>query len=156
MPRSLIYDPRFSPSAPRVPISVPIEAASSPIRFPRALNRGMKKTTTLDAVETKGIWILPGTNIDVPDEDYEYISRHPVGSEMLARGALKVILPSIEEGKVATETTRDYSEPDALELIRNSSDLDWLERSERKEDRPTVYKVLVEQIKSIKSLNAKG
>lgn len=156
MPKTIIYDPKLSPLIPRSSVYVPVEAISSPIRFARTIVRPGKKTTALDAVETRGFWIVPGTNFDIPDEDYDHICKHPTGSALLSSGAIKVILPTLEEGQPFTETTKDYSELNALDLVRNSSDLEWLERSEKKEDRPAVLKVLIEQVKSIKSLNTKG
>lgn len=156
MPKTLIYDPKLSPLIPQSSVYVPVESISSPVRFARTITRPGKKTTALDAVETKGFWIVPGANFDIPDEDYEHISKHPVGSALLSSGSLKVITPILEEGQPFTETTKDYSEPNALELVRNSSDLEWLERSEKREDRPAVSKLLIERVKSLKALNAKG
>lgn len=156
MPKTLIYDPKLDYLRPRTTVAAPVEATSSPIRFPRVLSRGAGRKGTLDTVETKGGWIHPGTNLNFPDEDFEHLSKHPVGSDLLTTGALKVVEPSIKEGEIATETTRDYSEKDALELIRNSSDLEWLERSERKEERPVILKALIEQSKALKAVNARN
>lgn len=157
MPKTLIYDPRHDSLRPQNSLMLPIEAVSSPIRFPRILSRGGgRKSGTLDAVEIKGDWIHPGTNLNVPDEDFEHISKHPVGSELIARGALVLVEPSIEEGQIPTETTRDYSEKNALELIRNSNDLEWLEQSERKEERPVITKALTKRITEIKAMVGRG
>lgn len=157
MSKTLIYDPKLDYLRPRNTVAAPVEATSSPIRFPRVLSRGVgMKKATLDTVETKGGWIHPGTNLNFSDEDFEHLARHPVGADLLSSGALKIIEPSIKEGENATETTRDYSDKDALELIRNSSDSEWLERSERKEERPSILKALIEQSKAIKAVNARS
>lgn len=156
MSKTLIYDPKLDYLRPRTSVAAPIEATSSPIRFPRALSRGLSKKGTLDTVETKGGWIHPGTNLNFSDEDYDHISKHPVGADLLSSGALKVVEVSIKEGEIITETTRDYLDKDALELIRNSSDAEWLERSERKEERPVILKALMEQLKALKALNARS
>lgn len=152
MPKNLIYNPSAASSS-HISSAVPIEAYSSPIRFPRSLNRGggrtSAKTNTLEPVETKGAWIYPGSNLNIPDEEYEYITKHPIGQQLISRGALRVIEAKLEEGKLATGLTQDYTEPDAMELIRNSYDLDWMERSARREDRPVIAKALSERIKGL-------
>lgn len=151
MSKTLIYNP--SNAIPfNVSSGVPVEAYSSPIRFPRAISRGSGRATgkgTLEPVETKGMWLYPGTNTGIPDEEFDYISRHPVGGQLISRGALKLVEPKLEEGKTPTNTTSDYAEPDALDLIRNSYDLSWLELSSRREDRPRVSSVLIDRIKAL-------
>lgn len=156
MPKTLIYDPKLDYLRPRNTVAAPVEATSSPIRFPRVLSRGTARKGVLDTVETKGGWIHPGTNLNFPDEDFEHVSKHPVGADLLSSGALKIVETSLKEGEMPTETTRDYSEKDALELIRNSNDSEWLERSERKEERPPILKALIEQSKAIKAINARS
>lgn len=158
MPKTLIYEPRLDPFRPISAVSTPVEATSSPIRFPRPLNRGIttKKPGTLETVETKGDWLNPGTNLNISDEDYEFISKHWFGVQLINSGALKTVEPVLEEGAIATGTTRDYSEKDALELVRNSNDLEWLELSERKEERPVITKALLDRTKAIKALQSRG
>lgn len=153
MSKTIIFDPKLNPHNPRIPYGISVEAITSPIRFSRPINRGGTKKTSLDAVETRGSWILPGTNLELPDEDYEYIIRHPLGLQLVNCGAFRVVSPTLEEGKFPTETTLDYIEKDALDLIRNSSDIDWLERSEKREGRPAISRAIAEQIKNIKSVN---
>lgn len=153
--KAVIYDPSKSPHRPLTSLSVPIESLSSPIRFPRPVNRvGLKKSNSgIEPLETKGAWVYPGANFNIPDDDFEYISKHPMGIELINSGALRVVEPTLTDGKIQTETTVDYSDRDALEIIRHSYDIDWLERSIRKEERPVISKALIERVKGIKAVN---
>jgi len=156
MPKTLIYDPKNDQLRPQNTVMAPVEAYSSPIRFPRTLSRGTARKGSLETVETKGGWIHPGTNLNITDDDYEYIGKHPVGSELIARGSLRVVEPTLAEGQTITETTRDYSEKDAIDLIRNSNDLDWLQQSERKEERPVLLRNLAKRIIELKAVNGRS
>ncbi|MEL6385456.1 MAG: hypothetical protein AAFQ89_23930 [Cyanobacteria bacterium J06626_18] len=100
--------------------------------------------------EIRSVWLIPGPNHNISDEDIAVLQKSDVGKQHLALDAIVIITPNnLEEGATATATSMDYDEATALTIIRGSEDEEWLELSKNKEDRPAVRQAIAAQIDAI-------
>jgi len=123
------------------------------VRFSRPIERkGRKAANTIEAPEIAGVFITPGIN-SIPQEEWDWIKKHPLGGQYVGSGAFRAIAPELAEGQAATGLSVDFSEPDALTIIRNIFDSDWLERSDRKDERVAVSNAIAQRIKEMQKLS---
>lgn len=150
---TVLYNPALDPThVSGVSSQIPVEARTAPVRFSRPIERkGRKNPNTIEAPEIAGIFIVPGIN-SIPEVEWEWIQKHPLGSQYCKSGAFRQISPTFAEGQAATGLSMDFAEADALEIVRNMHDIDWLERSDRKEDsqRMAVSNAIAARLKELK------
>lgn len=151
----LIFDSKKDPRKTYSPTNSPLpdEAFSRPVRIPSAVSVGAKRSKPAGfetAPQISGSFIYPGVN-RLKREEIDFMKSEPiVGKEYFESGAFLVIEPKVEEGQQATGLSTDYSPEDVLKIIPLINDLEWLERSDRKEEREAVSRSLSARINALK------
>lgn len=95
-----------------------------------------------------GIFLHPGSNV-VSGEDFAAIKNNFFFKRCEKKGVIRVFSPEISEGVAPTGTTRDYDINDALEIIEQSNDIEWLQRCIAKDDRDGIAVSCQQRIKEI-------
>jgi hypothetical protein len=153
----LIFDSKKDPRKTYNPINniLPDEAFSRPVRIASAstVPPGSKRSKP-GGLEVppiiSGSFIYPGVN-RISKEEVDFMKSDPlVGKEYFESGAFQTIDPKLAEGQTATGLSVDYSPEDALRIIPLIGDLEWLERSDRKEERENVSRSLSARINALK------
>lgn len=94
------------------------------------------------------VWLQPGgPNHNLSDEQIAILKNSEIGKEHIAAGIITIISP--KDLEKASGTSADYDEAEAIALIRDSEDRDWLEESRAKEDRPAVREQIGKQLDAI-------
>lgn len=153
--KTVIFNPVLDPTNPYSTTSnLPPEARSRPVRFSRPVKRPNPKarSNVITTPEIQGAFVVPGVN-NLSDEDWDFIAKHPVGQRFVSSGAFVVIAPTLAEGQEATGLTVDYALPDALNIIRNIMDVDWLKRSDRKDGRAEISEAIDRRLKELEKQN---
>jgi hypothetical protein len=82
-------------------------------------------------------FLAPGANI-VSTEAYLEMQKSPYFASAEKRGIVRIILPQIAEGGRITGTSADYEMSEALDIIDQASDPDWLDLCITKDDRDGI------------------
>lgn len=155
--KTVIFNPVLDPTNPYSTTSnLPPEARSRPVRFSRPVKRTNSKArgNVIATPEIQGAFLVPGVN-NLSGDDWEFIAKHPIGQQFVSSGAFLLINPTLTEGQVVTGLSLDYSIPDALTIIRNIADIDWLKRSERVEidKRTEIAEAINRRLKELEKQN---
>lgn len=86
--------------------------------------------------EIDSVLLRPGPNHNVTDEQIAVLHRSEVGQAHLTQGVITVKSPT-QEGEISG-TSLDYSDADAIAIIAESADEDWLSNSYVRENRTAV------------------
>lgn len=110
-----------------------------PLRYSRPTARPKRGNAKDGAenLELSGVWILVGVN-DIPQEDADYILKHPATPDRLRSKAFQVIEPAVKENP--TGTLADFSLSDAREIIFNTYDTEVLGQLPKEDRRPEIAK----------------
>lgn len=102
------------------------------------------------ALELDSLWLHQGSQL-ISKQLWEKIKAHPpMGAEISRlerKGVIRVIQSS--PNNFVTQTTLDFEVDDALEMVANSWDVEWLRLCITKDNRPEIYKTCVERIKEV-------
>lgn len=127
---------------------------AGPIRLPVAANpealaatKGAKARPGNVELEMKATVLVPGTNT-LKDEEYEALQRSPWFGQFLSEQAIALVSP-VQTPEAQTGLSIDFSEADALRLVRGSEDLEWLQRCQMRESRDSILKILNQKIRRI-------
>lgn len=126
-----------------------LNGQNHPERFTRPVNFDKSKlaANSLPEMSLQGTWLMPGCNRKISWEEWEYIKLSNDFEQRQRRGVFTLIkgIPSVSP----TDTLEDYEEADAIEIIRNTYDLDMLELEAGRERRMGVIKAARSQIQSL-------
>lgn len=110
-----------------------------PLRYSRPTARPKRGNAKDGAenLELSGVWLLVGVN-DVPQEDADFILKHPATPDRLRSKALQVVEPAVKEN--STGTLADFSLTDAREIIFNTYDTEALAQMPKEDRRAEIAK----------------
>lgn len=106
------------------------------------------------ALELERIVLAPGTQL-VNQVLWEKMKNHPPSGKEIARmekkGVIRVIY-SNPQTNFQTKTTLDFELSDALDMIADSLDVEWLRLCIAKDNRSQVYNACVERVKLVEEM----
>ncbi|WP_346235724.1 hypothetical protein MKY04_09285 [Lysinibacillus telephonicus] len=92
-----------------------------------------------------GVMVIPGVNT-IEDADFEKFSKHPLIKTLINKG--EIVVPEGSSSEKA-QTLKDLSAEDAIELVKDTFSVEYLEELKESETRKTVLTAIDAQIKSI-------
>jgi len=96
-------------------------------------------------------FLTPGSNL-IEVEVYEAMSKSAYFDRFVKNGVLKVFIPEIPEGGRVTGTSADYANlQDAVDIIEQSNDVEWIQRCLAKDDRDGIATACQNRIAAIQS-----
>lgn len=127
-----------------------IDKWSGPYRFPVPILADPKNKQQEPEVEIDGKipFLAPGSNL-VELKHFEAMQRSPFFERCVRKGVVRVCLPEIVEGGRVTGTSADYAMDVAIDIIEQSSDSDWLQRSIAKDDRDGIAQACQGRVREI-------
>lgn len=123
---------------------------------PRNLNQrsGDNKQFLTEALETERICLVPGSQL-VNAQLWEKLKNYPPSgkeiSRMMRKGVIRELRSNLQ-GDFQTSTTLDFELDDALEIVANSPDIEWLRLCIAKDNRSQVYNACKERIKTVEEM----
>ncbi len=92
-----------------------------------------------------GVMVIPGVNT-IEDAEFENFSKHPLIISLIRSGEI-VVPEGISENKA--QSLKDLNADDAIELVKDTFSVEYLESLKVDESRKTVLAAIDAQIKAI-------
>jgi hypothetical protein len=92
-----------------------------------------------------GVMLIPGVNT-IEDADFEKFSKHPLMKSLIKSG--EIVIPE-GAGDQKAQLLKDLGAEDAIELVKDTYSVEYLESLKEGETRKTVLAAVDEQIKTI-------
>ena len=90
-----------------------------------------------------GVKVIPGANTLSEDEFVQFTS-HPLMQKLIKSG--EIVVP---EGSLKTKSLAGLNADDAIELVKDTFSVEYLEKFKEGESRKTVLSAIEEQLKSL-------
>lgn len=130
---------------PRVSKSLPL-LINGPVRYVAFADNSPKAKN--GSPEFLEVYLSPGgPNHNLSDEQIAILQNSEMGKEHISKGIITIISPKDMEN--ASGTSSDHDETEAIAMITDSEDTDWLEQSLAQEKRPAVREAIKAQQKAI-------
>lgn len=90
-----------------------------------------------------GVKVIPGANT-LNDDDFEKFTAHPLMQKLIEAG--EIVVP---EGSLKTKSLAGLNADDAIELVKDTFSVEYLEEFKKGETRKTVLSAIDEQLKTL-------